>query len=46
MGSMGSTTSPCRFPSTKIPALRFSALLGESTPKVELALCVVGRQDR
>jgi hypothetical protein len=32
-------TSPCRFPNPKIPAaLRFSALLTEEAPEVELVL--------
>ena len=33
-----STTSPCRFQSQKHLALRFSVLLNEETPEVEVAL--------
>ena len=32
------TTSTRRFPSNQVPALRFSALLNEEAPEVELAL--------
>ena len=31
-------TCPCRFQCKKFPALRFSALLNEETPEVELVL--------
>ncbi len=31
-------TRPCRLQSQKFPALRFSALLNEETPEVELVL--------
>jgi hypothetical protein len=34
----GGSTAPCRFPNPKIPALRFSALLTEEAPEVELVL--------